>query len=164
MTNNDVLRRIRYAFDLKDAAMVEVFSLADFSVTEEQVSAWLKKDEDDAFLKLTDAELAAFLNGFINFKRGKRDGQQPKSEERLNNNMVFQKLRIALDLKADDILDIFKLADFNISKHELSAFFRKPGHKNYRECKNQILRNFLLGLQNKLRPNSHGSNINEPRD
>lgn len=162
MTNNDVLRRIRYAFDLKDPAMVEVFSLADFSATEEQVSAWLKKEEDDAFLKLNDAELAAFLNGFINFKRGKRDGQQPKPEENLNNNMVFQKLRIALDLKADDILDIFKLIDFRLSKHELSAFFRKPGNKNYRECKDQILRNFLLGLQCQLRPKHNASDFNEP--
>ncbi|SOB78157.1 Uncharacterized conserved protein YehS, DUF1456 family [Marinobacter sp. LV10R510-11A] len=164
MTNNDVLRRIRYAFDLKDPTMVEVFSLADFSATEEQVSAWLKKEEDDAFLKLNDTELAAFLNGFINFKRGKRDGQLPKTEESLNNNMVFQKLRIALDLKADDILDIFKLIDFRLSKHELSAFFRKPGSNNYRECKDQILRNFLLGLQCKLRPNHNASDFNKPGD
>lgn len=164
MTNNDILRRIRYAFDLKDTVMVEVFSLVDFSATEEQVSAWLKKEEDDAFIKLNDAELSAFLNGFINFKRGKRDGQQPKPEEHLNNNTVFQKLRIALDLKADDILDIFKLIDFRLSKHELSAFFRKPGNKNYRECKDQFLRNFLLGLQCQLRPGRNGSDVNEPGD
>lgn len=152
MTNNDILRRIRYTFDLKDSSMVEIFSLADFNATEEQVSNWLKKDEDDNFLKLNDAELAMFLNGFINFKRGKRDGQQPKSEERLNNNMIFQKLRIALDLKAVDVLAILQLADFHLSNHELSAFFRKPGNKNYRECKDQILRNFLLGIQRQLRP------------
>jgi uncharacterized protein YehS (DUF1456 family) len=152
LTNNDILRRIRYTFDLKDSSMVEIFSLADFNATEEQVSNWLKKDEDDNFLKLNDAELAMFLNGFINFKRGKRDGQQPKSEERLNNNMIFQKLRIALDLKAVDVLAILQLADFHLSNHELSAFFRKPGNKNYRECKDQILRNFLLGIQRQLRP------------
>lgn len=152
MTNNDILRRIRYTFDLKDSSMVEIFSLADFNATEEQVSNWLKKDEDDNFLKLNDAELAMFLNGFINFKRGNRDGQQPKSEERLNNNMIFQKLRIALDLKAVDVLAILQLADFHLSNHELSAFFRKPGNKNYRECKDQILRNFLLGIQYQLRP------------
>lgn len=155
MITNDIFRRIRYAFDLKDNVVVGVFSLADFTVTEEQVSAWLKKEEDDTFLKLKDVELAAFLNGFINFKRGKRDGKQPKPEEHLNNNMVFQKLRIALDLKADDILAIFQLVDFQLSNHELSAFFRKPGNKNYRECKDQILRNFLLGIQHQLRPSSN---------
>ena len=153
MKNNVILRRIRYAFDFKDIAMVEIFALADFKATQEQVSAWLKREEDDAFIELSDAELAAFLNGLINFKRGKREGEQPKPEERLNNNMVFQKLRIALNLKAEDILAIFQLVDFRISSHELSAFFRKPGHKNYRECQDQILRNFLLGVQRQLRPN-----------
>ena len=156
LTNNDVLRRIRYVFDLKDSTVVEIFSMANFSATEEQVAAWLKKEDDDAFLKLADVEFAAFLNGFINFKRGKREGEQPKPEARLNNNMVFQKLRIALNLKAEDILEIFELAEFRLSSHELSAFFRKPGNKNYRECKDQVLRNFLLGLQNQLRPSDKG--------
>lgn len=152
LTNNDILRRIRYTFDIKDAAMVDIFSLADVEVSQEQVAHWLKKEEDTAFVKLSDKELAVFLNGFINFKRGKREGAQPVPEDRLNNNMVFQKLRIALNLKAEDILDIFQLVEFRLSSHELSAFFRKPGNKNYRECKDQILRNFLLGVQYQLRP------------
>ena len=71
--------------------------------------------------------------------------------------MVFQKLRIALNLKAEDILAAFELAGFNLSNHELSAFFRKPSHKNYRECKDQVLRNFLLGIQLQLRPNQEAS-------
>jgi len=153
LKNNDILRRIRYAFDFKDNVMVEIFSLADFKATQEQVSAWLKREEDEDFLELSDTELAVFLNGLINFKRGKREGEQPKPETRLNNNIVFQKLRIALNLKADDILELFKLVDLRVSSHELSAFFRKPGHKNYRECQDQILRNFLLGVQRQLRPN-----------
>lgn len=157
LTNNDILRRIRYTFDLKDSAMIEIFSSADFNASEEQVTTWLKKDEDDTFLKLKDTELAAFLNGFINFKRGKRDGQQPKPEEHLSNNMAFKKLRIALDLKAEDILNILQLEGIHLSNHELSAFFRKPGNKNYRECKDQVLRNFLLGLQHQLRPSLDGS-------
>ena len=61
--------------------------------------------------------------------------------------MVFFKLKIALDLKAEDVLSVLELADVHISKHELSAFFRKPTHKNYRECQDQVLRNFLAGLQ-----------------
>ena len=133
--------------------MIEIFASADFKATEEQITTWLKKEEDDTFLQLSDTELAVFLNGFINFKRGKLDGEQPKPESHLNNNMIFQKLRIALNLKAEDILDILQLANFRLSKHELSAFFRKPDNKNFRECKDQILRNFLLGLQCQLRPN-----------
>lgn len=157
MTNNDILRRIRYTFDLKDRAMIDIFSQADFKATLEQVAGWLKKDDDPDFLKMTDRELAVFLNGFINFKRGRRDGQQPEPESRLNNNKVFQKLRIALNLKADDILDILKLVDVQLSQHELSAFFRKPDSSNYRECKDQVLRNFLLGVQLQLRPGDNGS-------
>ncbi|WP_028022888.1 YehS family protein [Enterovibrio calviensis] len=152
MTNNDILRRIRYAFDFKDKAVVEIFALADVAVTQDQVVAWLKKDEDAAFVKMNAVELSSFLNGLINLKRGKREGEQPKPEARLSNNMVFQKLRIALNLKAEDILDILALVNFNISKHELSAFFRKPDNKHYRECKDQILRNFLTGVQRQLRP------------
>lgn len=152
MTNNDILRRLRYAFDLKDSAVIDIVALADVDVTEEQVAAWLKREEDDGFLKMSDREMVAFLNGFINFKRGKRDGAQPPLEERLNNNMVLQKLRIALNLQAEGVLHILELADFRLSKHELSAFFRKPGNKNYRECKDQILRKFLLGIQLQVSP------------
>ena len=157
MINNDILRRIRYTFDLKDKNMVEIFALADISVTQEQVMAWLKKDEDEELIKLKDVELAGFLNGFINLRRGKREGEQPKPEKHLTNNIVFQKLRIALNLKTEDILAIFQLVDFNLSNHELSAFFRKPDHKNFRECKDQVLRNFLMGVQQQLRPSDTGS-------
>jgi uncharacterized protein YehS (DUF1456 family) len=154
LTNNDILRRIRYTFDLKDNVMTDIFSLADLTVTNEQVTGWLKKEGDESYLDLSDKELASFLNGFINFKRGKREGEQPIPEERLSNNIIFQKLRIALNLKAEDILDILQLVDFRLSKHELSAFFRKPENKHFRECKDQILRNFLLGLQQQFRPGS----------
>ncbi len=154
MTNNDILRRIRYTFDFNDDAMIDIFAAADHTVTRQQISGWLKKEGDDAYVDPSDTELAIFLNGLINTKRGKRDGEQPEPESRLTNNMIFMKLRIALNLKAEDILDILKLVDFRLSKHELSAFFRKPDNKHYRECKDQILRNFLLGVQRQLRPDA----------
>lgn len=137
--------------------MSEIFSLADLNVTDVQITGWLKKEDDESFVELSDTELAIFLNGFINFKRGKREGEQPKPEDKLSNNIVFQKLRIALNMKAEDILDVLQLIDFRLSKHELSAFFRKPDNKHYRECKDQVLRNFLLGLQRQLRPNDDES-------
>ena len=114
----------------------------------------LKKEEDEGFKKCTDTLLATFLNGLINNWRGKREGPQPVPEKRLTNNIIFRKLKIALNLKDDDILQIMALADFDISKHELSAFFRKVGHKHYRECKDQILRRFLQGVQSKYRTDS----------
>ena len=154
VTNNDILRRLRYTFNFEDAKMIALFGLADLKVTRSQVSDWLKKEEDPTYQNCTDTQLAIFLNGLINDKRGKREGAQPKPETRLTNNIIFKKLKIALDLKADDVLAILDLADLRVSKHELSAFFRKPGHKHYRECKDQILRNFLKGVQMKYRDNA----------
>ena len=151
MTNNDVLRRIRYIFDLNDTRMIALFAIADHQVSREQVSAWLKKDDDPAYQECSDTELAIFLNGLINNKRGKKPGTQAEPEQSLTNNIILRKLKIALNLKDEDILAIMELADFRMSKHELSAFFRKPEHKNYRLCKNQILRNFLTGMQLKYR-------------
>ncbi|MCB5162361.1 DUF1456 family protein [Marinomonas algarum] len=152
MNNNDVLRRLRYTFDLKELAIVDIFASADGVATQEQITAWLKKEDDAGYVEMIDIELATFLNGFINSKRGKREGPQPVPEKRLTNNAIFMKLRIALNLQAEDILDIMSLAEFNLSKHELSSFFRKPDNRHYCECKDQILRNFLMGLQKHYRP------------
>ena len=147
MNNNDILRRIRYAFDFSDSRMIEIFGQAGHQVTREEISDWLKRDEDPAFQNCGDTLLAIFLNGLIVDRRGKLEGPQAAPEQRLSNNIVFRKLKIALDLKADEILEILALADQRISKHELSAFFRRPDHKHYRACKDQILRNFLDGVQ-----------------
>jgi uncharacterized protein YehS (DUF1456 family) len=100
-------------------------------------------------------DLSIFLNGLIIEKRGKKEGPQPLPETKLNNNIIFRKLKIALNLKDVDVLDILSLVDLRISKHELSAFFRKPNQSQYRLCKDQILRNFLHGLQKKYRVNQN---------
>jgi uncharacterized protein YehS (DUF1456 family) len=131
--------------------MISIFRSADKKVNRAEISDWLKKEEDPDFKKFNDLELAIFLNGLINEKRGKKEGEQPKPEKRLTNNIIFKKLKIALDLKSDDILKILKSAGFDISEHELSSFFRKPGNSHYRECKDQVLRNFLKGIQIKYR-------------
>ena len=151
MDNNDVLRRIRFVFDFNDSTMMALFAMADLPVTREQISAWLKKEGDSAGQPCSDRELAIFLNGLIIDKRGKKEGPQPEAERRLNNNIIFRKLKIALNLQAEEILEIMALAKVKISKHELSAFFRTPGHNHYRDCNDQMLRNFLKGLQLKYR-------------
>jgi len=151
MTNNDILRRIRYIFDFDDSKMIAVFGQADHQVSREQISVWLKKDDDPAYQACSDTQLAIFLNGLINDIRGRKEGAQAEPEKRLTNNIILKKLKIALNLQAEDVLEILQLAGFQLSKHELSAFFRKPGHKHYRECKDQILRNFLQGMQLKYR-------------
>jgi len=151
MTNNDILRRIRYIFDFNDYRMIAIFALTELEVTREQISNWLKKDEDPAYQSCNDTMMATFLNGLIIETRGKKEGPQPEPEKRLTNNIVFMKLKIALNMQADEVLEVLESVGLKISKHELSALFRKPGHKHYRDCKDQILRNFLKGLQLKYR-------------
>ena len=151
MTNNDILRRVRYVFDLDDSKVISIFGLADREVTRAEISDWLKKEEDEDFKECNDETLAVFLNGFITDKRGAKDGPKPAPEKELSNNQIMMKLKIALNLKAEEILDFLSLGGFKVSKHELSAFFRKPGHKHYRECKDQALRKFLSGLQTQYR-------------
>lgn len=147
MNNNDILRRVRYTFDFSDSKMIELFGLAGREVTRAQVSDWLKKEEDPEVKELDDEHLAVFLNGLINDRRGKKEGPQPEPEKRLNNNIIFRKLKIALDLKDEDILHILELVNFRLGRHELSAFFRNPSQSQYRDCKDQVLRNFLHGMQ-----------------
>lgn len=147
MLNNDILRRLRFTFDLNDTKMMELFAMGGYEASRAEISDWLKKEEDPDFKPLYDPMLAVFLNGFISKMRGKKEGEEPKPEKKLNNNIIFRKLKIALNLKDEDILAILALADFQFGKHELSAFFRKPEQDQYRPCKDQILRNFLHGLQ-----------------
>ena len=151
MTNNDILRRIRYTFNFSDDKMIALFKQAEADVTRGEISDWLKKDDDPAYVSCKDTQMATFLNGLINAKRGKKDGPQPEPEHAINNNIILRKLKIALDLKNEDVLELLELAEFRLGKHELSAFFRKPDHKHFRECKDQVLRNFLAGMQIKYR-------------
>lgn len=147
ITNNDILRRLRFTFDLNDQHMMDIFLFAEKEVSRAEVSDWLKKEDDPLFKEISDKDLAIFLNGFIIEKRGKKDGALPEPEDPLTNNIVLRKLKIALNLKSNDILDLFALVDRAISKHELSAFFRHPDHSSYRPLMDQYLRNFIHALQ-----------------
>lgn len=151
MDNNDILRSLRYTFDFNDDKMMELFASGGLEVTRTQVCDWLKREDDTDLKAIYDQQLASFLNGFINHKRGKKEGEQATAEKKLNNNIVLRKLKIALNLKDEEILEILMLANFRISKSELSAFFRKPDQSQFRMCKDQIMRNFLHGLRIKYR-------------
>ena len=152
MTNNDIIRQIRYAFDYNDTKMIQLFAMADLDVTRSQVSNWLRKEDHPAYQELTDKQLAYFLNGLINDKRGVKEGVPMEPENHLNNNIKLRKLKIALNMRDEDIIETISLAGLRIGKPELSAFFRNPKHRQYRQCKDQFLRNFLHGIQKKYRP------------
>lgn len=156
MNNNDILIRLRYALNLKDAEMAEIFSLGDYDVSTQEVSNILTKsiEDDPAHIECTNQMLDAFLNGFIIFKRGKQEPSpgQPKrppltitSDEHVNN-IILKKLRIALSLRSDDILDILDDAGVYLSNSELSAVLRNEDHRNYKVCGDRYIRNFLKGL------------------
>lgn len=129
-----------------DKKVIKVFNLADLEVSVEKAQGWLRKMDDPELVEITDRELATFLNGLIIEKRGKREGPQPEPEEFLSNNMILRKLKIALELTSDEILELCASIDKKLGKHELSAFFRNPNHRSYRPCLDQYLRNILNAL------------------
>jgi uncharacterized protein YehS (DUF1456 family) len=149
MNNNDILRRLRYALDISNPAMIDIFQLAGCSIEQPTLLKFLKKEEEEDFIAFSNPLMSFFLDGLIIQKRGRREsdaGEAPKPDPSLDNNAILKKLRIALDLKEDDMLAIMKLAGVTLSKSELSALFRNKGHKHYKECGDQFLRNFLQGL------------------
>ncbi|MBJ6800197.1 YehS family protein [Geomonas propionica] len=154
MTNNDVFRRLRYALNLNNQAVVEAFRLSGMKMGQADITSLVKKEDEEGFRECGDEVLQAFLDGLIALKRGKREGADDKaapSSEQLTNNDILKKIRIALSLKEDEMLAIFKLASFPVSKSELSAVFRAKEHENYKPCGDQMLRNFLKGLTMKYR-------------
>ncbi|GAA5314805.1 MAG: DUF1456 family protein [Candidatus Pelagadaptatus aseana] len=159
MTNNDILRRIRYILDYNDHQMLAITRKAAPDTSLKQINSWLKKEDDKGYQACQDSHLAAFLNGLIIEQRGPRGEDLPSNEQSLNNNLILRKLKIAFHLQSDEILDILELAELSISAHELSALFRRPDHKHYRQCKDQILRNFLMGLQLQRRGDLKPSNV-----
>ena len=151
MINNDIYRRLRYLFGYHYDHVVALFATTGFKVSEAQYKGWAGKEEEDRFIMMTDRELAIFLNGIIIERRGAQEGPPPVPEDEMSNNTILRKLKIAFNMRSEDMLEIFALVERNLSPHELSAFFRKPSHKSYRYVKGQYLRNFLMGLQLKYK-------------
>lgn len=175
MNNNDILIRLRYALDIKDTDMLEMFKLGGAIVTKEELQKMLLKsnnssnvDEDDEFEADKDMEkcnnfmIESFLNGFIIFKRGKSESKPGEPEKQILmikdnknvNNIMLKKVKIAISLTSEEMLDIFKEAGVILSKSELSAVFRKEGQRNYKECGDRYARNFLKGLAIRYRNDS----------
>lgn len=163
MNNNDILLRLRYALDMKDTDIVKAFELGGVIVSREEVKDMLTKDnsqqeEQDYFEKniyvktINNQMLDTFLNGFITLKRGEpknktAEAPQLKSNEiRHINNILLKKVKIALSLTSEDMLDILAEAGVYPSKGELGAILRKEGHRNFKPCGDKYARNFLKGL------------------
>lgn len=147
MTNNDILRRLRHALDISDTKVAEIIEKTGVETSRSQVGHWLKREEDEGYKAISDTTLCRFFDGLIIEKRGVRpDGTIPEPLGVLTNNEILKKLRIALEMRDDDVNAVFKRADFVVTKAELGSFFRKEGHRNYRLCPEQVLRKFIQGL------------------
>jgi uncharacterized protein YehS (DUF1456 family) len=148
MTNNYILRNIRYALNLDDSTMLEIFRLGGHDIDPETLSALLQKEDEQGHIACSSKLMGSFLDGLIVHRRGRKETrpESVKPPGALTNNDILKKLRIALELKEDDMLAILKAGDVEISKSELTALFRKKGHKHYKECGDQFLRYFLKGL------------------
>ena len=147
MTNNDTLRRLRYALNIDDAKVAEIIARTGRTTTTEEVVSWLKREDEKGYTDLPHDLLCRFLDGLIIEKRGPHpSGTIPEPLDFLPNNEILKKLRIALNLKETDMLTVFRKAEFVVTKAELGSFFRKEGHRNYRKCPEQVLRKFIHGL------------------
>ena len=148
MKNNDVLRSLRYILNISDKKIIEILSLAGLVVPLLDVTDMLKDDDQPGFLDCDDELMACFLDGLIYFKRGKDETRPPMPLELpVSNNLVLKKLRVAFQLKEEDMHELLKKADYPLGRSELSALLRKKDHPNYRECGDQVLRYFLKGLK-----------------
>jgi uncharacterized protein YehS (DUF1456 family) len=149
MARNDLLSSIRDALHLDDTTLQQIFRLAGREVGASTIAAFLKTEDEDDYIPCSDPILGFFLDGLIIHNRGQQESQTAPAEKpvtTLTNNAILKKLRIALDLKEDDLTGILKLAGHTVSKHELTALFRKQGHKHYKECSTPFLNNFIKGL------------------
>ncbi len=146
MINNDVLRSLRHMLSISEAKMIEIAALGNASVSAPEMSAYLKREDEPGFIECPQNVMGRFLNGLIYFKRGRDDSKPVLQPELPTNNVVLKKLRVAFELKDEDIIEILKSVDFPVSKPEVNALFRRDDHVNFRACGDQLLRNFLKGL------------------
>ncbi|MBN1469834.1 MAG: DUF1456 family protein [Fusobacteriaceae bacterium] len=154
MKNNDILRRLRYALDISDVKMIEIFGKSNFNVNKDEIRNMLKKEDEEGFYNVNDRIMTLFLDGFVIFKRGDNPKKEEiKKEKKLTNNEILKKIKIALSLKTEDILELMELAESPISKSELGAVLQKKDHKNYKECGDKYIKKLLQGLTIKFRNN-----------
>ncbi|NOY27293.1 MAG: DUF1456 family protein [Oligoflexia bacterium] len=154
MQTNDVLRRLRYALDLSDHQLAKMISHRGEAVAPPHVTRLLWPEAHPEMVECSFDELERALDGLIIARRGPPDPSRPRPPllgRALSNNQVLKKLRIALEFKEQDMLQILAEGGLPISGSELGALFRKPAHKHYRECGDQLLRAFFKGLTLRMR-------------
>ncbi|MDY0206745.1 MAG: DUF1456 family protein [Pseudomonas sp.] len=151
MLNNDVLRSLRYTLNISDSTLLEMLHGAEPELDLATLRSYLASEEDESFIRMEDELMVGFLDNLIVSRRGPSPQAAPATELPLTNNTILKKLRVAFTLQEADLIDILDSVDFDVTKPELSALFRKAGHNNYRLCGDQLLRQFLKGLTLRFR-------------
>ncbi len=146
MTNNEIIQRLRYLLDVDDEVIKQCFTLGGATQSEQQFSALMARTDAAEFAACSDQQMVSFLDGLIILRRGPSDNKSSGASSALDNNIMLKKIRIALELQAQDLDNIFMLTDAELSAHEISALFRKPGNKHFSECSDELLAHFLGGL------------------
>lgn len=141
--------------DLNDHEIVHILKLRGYNPQRDEVAHIFKNmhlPDEEKGEDCSHVLMGHFLDGLIYYKRGKSKKHPPRPiKTPITNNIVLKKLRVAFKLREKNMHDILEQGGFSISKHEMSALFRRKGHDNYRECGDQILRYFLKGLTQRVR-------------
>ena len=148
MDNNELLRRLRYSLQIDDQVALRIFKQGGLSTTLEEVGKWRLKDEDPEFAGCPNEAISAFLAGYIVEKRGVQEGKPvpPPSTKHIENNTVLKLIKIALTMRSEDLQAHMEAGGASLSVSEVNALLRKPDSRNYRQCGDQVLRQFLNGV------------------
>jgi len=149
METNDLMRRLRYAMALDDRSTARIIGLGGGDADVEHVAIWRSKP-DDPYHQICPAQaITQLLAGLVIDRRGPPPphlASRAVPGSTSDNNQILKQLRIALQLKDDDVHSLIEGGGGRLSRSEVNALFRKPGARNYRACGDQVLRWFLAGL------------------
>ena len=148
MTHNTILDIVRSSLKLTDAKVLECFTLGGSSLSPEALAEVTAKVQGEEPGALTDAHLAAFLDGLIVARRGPSPSSSSRADAvvELTNNTILKKMRIALNLQAEGMLQLFDAGGKTLTRGDLTVLFRKPTHKHYKACGDELFLAFFEGM------------------
>ncbi len=149
MRTNDIFRKITQSLTLGNLQIQQLFALSAIDLNDKEIANLLKTDYQPGFEPMPDYVLLIFLNNLIEQQRGKKnDAEQEVIEKhaKISNNDVLKKLRIAYNLHEQHVRDALKLATIELTKSDLAALFRKPGHVHFKACDDELVLDFIEGL------------------
>ena len=136
MRTNDIFRKVIQSLAMDTRGIQGLYAMADIEFGDREIANLLKMDSEAGFEPMPDYVLHLFLNSLIDTQRGKKaESSEPVNKHhKISNNDVLKKLRIAFNLHEQDVRDVFQLATIELTKSDLSALFRKPGHSHFKAC------------------------------